>query len=1425
MEKINHFLLIPIITLIIVNYGSAQVFKQEENYKPKGTLIEIPEPERSLLFQKKLQNSKDNILFFESFETPHPGWSLTGSWSIGLATSAPCNEFNSSHYASTNLSGNYQNNANDWLISPEIDLPDSDGIFLNFKRWYQLESGYDYVYVKITTDNGESWKHIGSISGSSSTWNESNINISAYSGSSIKIGFHLISDSTFSFPGLYISDLSITYATSDPLSVLITSLNPQNFPFIYMNAIVDTNGVGISTLSQQHFSVHENNFLQSDYFEVIPPDQGGGSRLVDVVFIMDNSGSMGPYITAIYNNVIDFVDGLSQVGVDYGLGLCRYGQSAQGGNPIVEDNGVLTSDPLYFKEDVWQRNVTNGGTEPGYYAIVQSANSFSFRPGSLRIFIIITDETPNQGGATLQNAIDACLQTNVTLFAVTLPDLYNTFLPITNVTNGECFNIYSNFDLILESIINNVAGNYIVRYRSNDPDCNGIQRNITLTVNYDLNTANDNTSYMPCQYPIIERTLPTIALHDQAWTEGSILPIVVIVTDYYPPPVNTVRLFYKNTSAANYSFVNMQNISDSTWQANIPVQAVLTPGVDYYILASDGQLTVTDPSVTPVENPYQLAILPNVAPQITHTVIGSYNNFQPLDVIATIEDNTNIVESAYLYYRKIGQLLFQSAEMIHQGGNVYKAIIPGEYCTSDGLQYYLWAKDDFNVGTYHGTMDNPHTIGGIINWEAYIYEKLILIEDILDYKMPLSNYTIFAGPENAAKNFVLQVLSQFMNGTADPSDLEAVARLVLTERVTYEALNGAFIVSEYGAKGFRTAGTSFIFGKAIGKVAKSIGGFAADPLHKSAEKLLDNTNLSLHFFYKRLFDEIAADGYIVHGLEDFKPTDIVEAVFDVISDEVENTNLLQIGTLFNKLDDLLQEYMYLQWFRMFSINKQTQAVESAINSNFSGNLSSTTGVTNYQLNQLISKNNNAHTTVNTADLISTSFKIAGIILLLIAAIILILTGFGVLAGIAAWAGALVSFYKFFSAVSTITSVALGGYALVHVDARIPIAMNQNVKTVFDTRELKDDYPANLYFFKENTDYQLEDNLNLLNDYLSNLKQMIEMDDPSWATSGVDSLNYYKSQIFNDYEKALARFYASADSAKQIIPHYDSIYNLIALNMGSFELYSAALDLTAWLYQQSYVDDDLLYEIVTSIDTLIMGNNNMQNYRSYLENAIQANNIPTPGCVGVGNARLVLNNGALCKIEVEVINYGGNIITNAVLNLGLTNSQAVVVNNNQVMNIPANTTLLTTFDIYTSDSTLIGQLKITPDENNPYYYAMPPKLFIINRFIEATGIDNNLLAAFNYVNIYPNPVSINTSNLSISFNTSIDARYNIFIYNIHGSLLATLAENAQSKTNVPNHVNWDGRLNSGRKITSGMYICHIVLEDGSKFVNKVTILNQ
>lgn len=88
-----------------------------------------------------------------------------------------------------------------------VSLPTVESPQVFFKMSYDLESGYDYITVFSSTDNGASWASGGSFTGTNTAWSSYQASLS--SGSSVMMRFRLTTDVSVVRNGVYIDDISI----------------------------------------------------------------------------------------------------------------------------------------------------------------------------------------------------------------------------------------------------------------------------------------------------------------------------------------------------------------------------------------------------------------------------------------------------------------------------------------------------------------------------------------------------------------------------------------------------------------------------------------------------------------------------------------------------------------------------------------------------------------------------------------------------------------------------------------------------------------------------------------------------------------------------------------------------------------------------------------------------------------------------------------------------------------------------------------------------------------------------------------------------------------------------------------------------------------------------------------------------------------
>ncbi|HWI64931.1 MAG TPA: S8 family serine peptidase, partial [Symbiobacteriaceae bacterium] len=148
------------------------------------------------------------------FEGSTTGWVHGGTndpWQIGVPSSGPGAAHSGANVAATNLSGNYPDGSESYLMSPPIDLSGSSSkVALSFWHWYQTENGFDVLYVLGSGDGGNSFQVLNYYTGNSNGWKQAVIDLTPFAGNpNVYLAFYLSTDGSINFPGWYIDDLAL----------------------------------------------------------------------------------------------------------------------------------------------------------------------------------------------------------------------------------------------------------------------------------------------------------------------------------------------------------------------------------------------------------------------------------------------------------------------------------------------------------------------------------------------------------------------------------------------------------------------------------------------------------------------------------------------------------------------------------------------------------------------------------------------------------------------------------------------------------------------------------------------------------------------------------------------------------------------------------------------------------------------------------------------------------------------------------------------------------------------------------------------------------------------------------------------------------------------------------------------------------------
>ncbi|MGH9284512.1 MAG: Calx-beta domain-containing protein [Acidimicrobiales bacterium] len=163
----------------------------------------------------------------------------------------------------------------------------------------------------------------------------------------------------------------------------------------------------------------------------------------DIVFVVDESGSMGPVQSAVRANLASMTDQIDSSGIDARYGLVGYGSVSSHGAETGHTHTDLTTKAPFQAE--LNNLIANGGAEPAFSAIVHAGN-LSFRPNAKACFVLITDEDAD-AGATQAQAQATLAGVGATFFGIFNPNFGTSsadFNPLAAATGGQNF-VLSNF--------------------------------------------------------------------------------------------------------------------------------------------------------------------------------------------------------------------------------------------------------------------------------------------------------------------------------------------------------------------------------------------------------------------------------------------------------------------------------------------------------------------------------------------------------------------------------------------------------------------------------------------------------------------------------------------------------------------------------------------------------------------------------------------------------------------------------------------------------------------------------------------------------------------------------------------------------------------------------------------------------------------
>jgi hypothetical protein len=285
--------------------------------------------------------------------------------------------------------------------------------------------------------------------------------------------------------------------------------------------LTDENGSPVGNLRPDNVKVFEDG----KEAKIIDFRGVGQGRPTDIVFVIDVTESMQPYIDAVKQNMIAFAHDLAANNRDYRLGLVTFEDYVISQYPDCncEYRTALTSDVNKFIGWVDTLHAGGGGDIPeDQLDALAYASTLPFRPEAQAILILITDapshkagDGPDRGGdqayrdhhpgdndvteMTGDKVAEMLKKNGLTLYAVVPPPFIEpAYQEIVDATHGRSYNIITEegrFASLVREIGHSIATEYSLTYRTPRPIEDGTNRSVQLKINYNSEAGDTETSY------------------------------------------------------------------------------------------------------------------------------------------------------------------------------------------------------------------------------------------------------------------------------------------------------------------------------------------------------------------------------------------------------------------------------------------------------------------------------------------------------------------------------------------------------------------------------------------------------------------------------------------------------------------------------------------------------------------------------------------------------------------------------------------------------------------------------------------------------------------------------------------------------------------------------------------------------------------
>lgn len=183
---------------------------------------------------------------------------------------------------------------------------------------------------------------------------------------------------------------------------------------------------------------------------------------VDIVFVIDTTGSMSGYISNVKNNITAFVNEIDEAGITPSFALVDYRDITCDGENSTNTKKNLDGDNWFknaddFKAEIAKLTVGGGGDTPETAIdALEMARRINLRTSSQKFFVLVTDAgykvENNYGIESMSEMIDLLVDDDINVSVVSNSNYQSTYKSLYESTGGVFANVSGNFKDELLSI-------------------------------------------------------------------------------------------------------------------------------------------------------------------------------------------------------------------------------------------------------------------------------------------------------------------------------------------------------------------------------------------------------------------------------------------------------------------------------------------------------------------------------------------------------------------------------------------------------------------------------------------------------------------------------------------------------------------------------------------------------------------------------------------------------------------------------------------------------------------------------------------------------------------------------------------------------------------------------------------------------------